>query len=115
MSGEAIATRVVRQLLLEVKSVTNIQSVYRQIADFARERGIERVILFGSRARGQALPKSDIDIAVQGCGDFAAFEEDVNERLWSLLSVDIVNLDGNVSAALREDIERDGKVIYEKI
>ena len=40
-----------------------IEQVYRQIGEFARRRGVRRVILYGSRARGTNGPKSDIDIA----------------------------------------------------
>lgn len=92
-----------------------IESVYEQIRGFARERGARRVILFGSRARGDALPKSDIDLAVEGCADFAGLEEDLRERLWSLLQVDVVNLDAHVSQELLDDIHRDGVTLYEKV
>ena len=95
--------------------MASIDRAYAQIADFARARGARRVTLFGSRARGDAGPRSDIDIAVEGCADMAAFREDVEERLWSLLSVDIVDLDRRVSPGLRASIEREGKVIYEAV
>ena len=45
----------------------------RIIADLkklALEYGIEKIILFGSRARGDNGDKSDVDIAVYGCRDF---------------------------------------------
>ena len=89
--------------------------VLNQIVEFARARGIGRLTLFGSRARGDALPRSDIDLAVEGGGDIDGFVEDVQERLWSLLEVDVVNLDGYASPALRSDIARDGRVLYEKV
>ena len=91
-----------------------VENVYSQIAEFARHRGVRRVVLFGSRARGTNVPKSDIDIAYAG-GDGARFEEDVQEHLWSLLQIDIVCLDGHVSPELLHEIERDGKVLYEAI
>lgn len=91
-----------------------IESVYAQLRDFARARGIERVVLFGSRARGSNLPKSDVDIAVLG-GDVEGFCEDVEERLWSLLTVDVVDLSRCTSNALLHEIARDGKVLYEAL
>ena len=90
-----------------------IEDVYRQIADFARLRGVGRVTLFGSRARGTNLPKSDIDLAVSGGGDIVGFTDDVQERLWSLLMVDVVDLDVAATPELLREIERDGKVLYE--
>ena len=92
-----------------------IELVYEQIASFAREAGARRVILFGSRARGTNLPKSDIDIAIEGCPDFAALEDRLQEELWSLLRIDVVNLDGPLSESLRHEIEIDGKVLYEEV
>lgn len=92
-----------------------IENVYRQIAEFAREAGVKRVLLFGSRARGTNLPKSDIDLAIEGCPDFLALEERLQEDLWSLLRIDVVNLDDPISDELRKEIERDGKVLYEEV
>lgn len=90
-----------------------IELIYQQIGEFARAHDARRVILFGSRARGDAGPKSDIDIAVVGCNDFSAFLDDVQERLWSLLCVDVVNLDDEVAPELRKNILRDGMILYE--
>ena len=92
-----------------------IESVYQQIAQFAREAGAKRVILFGSRARGTTYPKSDIDLAIEGCPDFPALEDRLQEELWSLLRLDIVNLDARLSDELRQEIARDGKVLYEEV
>lgn len=92
-----------------------IEQVYSQIAEMARAAGARRVTLFGSRARGTNLPKSDIDLAVEGCPSFAALEEALQEDLWSLLQVDVVNLDGPVSQELCNEIARDGRVLYEKV
>lgn len=92
-----------------------IEQVYRQIATFAREAGARRVILFGSRARGTNQPRSDIDLAVEGCPDFAALEDRLQNELWSLLRLDVVNLDDRVSDTLRAEIARDGRVLYEEV
>lgn len=92
-----------------------IEQVYRQIATFAREAGARRVILFGSRARGANQPRSDIDLAVEGCPDFAALEDRLQNELWSLLRLDVVNLDDRVSDTLRAEIARDGRVLYEEV
>lgn len=93
----------------------SIERTYEQLVDMARTAGAKRVLLFGSRARGSNLLKSDIDIAVAGCKDFNSFAEDVEEHLDSLLSVDIINLDEAISPELKREIERDKVVLYEEV
>lgn len=92
------------------------QYIFAQIADFARRYNIDKIVLFGSRARKTNRPKSDIDIAVYGCKNFRDFYFDINEKVDTLLTFDIVNMDEeNISAELLSEIKRDGVVIYEKV
>nr|WP_317361702.1 nucleotidyltransferase domain-containing protein [uncultured Blautia sp.] len=88
--------------------------VIEEIGDIARKYNVQKVILFGSRARGNFKTKSDIDLAVQG-GDFIRFMLDVNEETSTLLKFDIVNLDEEIQNELRESIKKEGKIIYEEI
>ena len=92
-----------------------IERVYEQIAEFARDAGARRVVLFGSRARGTSQPRSDIDLAVEGCPDFDRLSDRLQDELWSLLRVDVVNLDADVSEELRREIALDGRVLYEEV
>jgi len=88
--------------------------VLKDITTFANRYDIKKIILFGSRARGTNTERSDIDIAVSG-GDFNAFYWDIKEKVYSLLLFDVVNLDKKISEDLKEEIQRDGITIYEKI
>ena len=90
------------------------ESVLNEIRVLADKHGIEKVILFGSRARGDNWEKSDIDLAVLG-GDFNQFSLDVDEETSTLRLFDFVNLSGWVSPALLSEIKKDGIVLYEKI
>ena len=87
--------------------------VLNTIRLFAEKHKVQKVFLFGSRARGTHTERSDIDIAVVG-GDFDAFYWDIKENTHSLLMFDIVNMDESTSDDLREEIEKDGIMIYEK-
>ena len=87
--------------------------VLRELSSFAKESSIIKIILFGSRALGTNTERSDIDIAVYG-GDFDNFYWDVKEKIHSLLMFDIVQADGSISDELKQEIEKDGVVIYEK-
>lgn len=87
--------------------------VLREIKMYAEKNNIEKVILFGSRARGTNGERSDIDIAVTG-GDFDSFYWNMEEDVHTLLMFDVVDLDRGISKELKKEIERDGVTIYEK-
>lgn len=89
------------------------ERIIKEISAFANKHGVQKVVLFGSRARGTHTRRSDIDIAVSG-GDFDNFFWDIKENAHSLLSFDIVDIDGQGSENLKSEIERDGITIYEK-
>lgn len=88
--------------------------VLEEILQLARKYDVRKVILFGSRARGDFSRTSDIDLAVEG-GDFERFALDVDEETSTLLQYDIVNLDRDMQEELRESIKKEGKLLYEKI
>lgn len=88
--------------------------VIQEIRELAEKYNVQKVILFGSRARGDFKRTSDIDLAVSG-GDFCRFVLDVEEETQTLLEFDIVDLDGTVQAELLESICKEGRLLYEKI
>lgn len=88
--------------------------VIEEIRTFARKYNIDKVILFGSRARGDYRRTSDIDFAVVG-GDFARFALDVDEETSTLLEYDIVDMSREMQDELRQSIMREGKILYEKV
>ena len=87
--------------------------IVRELCFFAQKHAVTKIILFGSRARGTNTERSDIDIAVYG-GNFDEFYWEVKENIHSLLMFDIVQADAPISDELKEEIEKDGVVIYEK-
>ncbi|WP_143761719.1 nucleotidyltransferase family protein [Collinsella phocaeensis] len=93
----------------------NMEHVYNQIREICAEERAVRVMLFGSRARGTAEEKSDIDLAVWGCPDFPHLEDRLDNELWSLLQLDVVNMDESSSHELLEEVLKDGKVLYEEV
>lgn len=93
----------------------DIKQVYKQIAEFAHKYGAQKVVLFGSRARGTNSERSDIDLAVYGCSEFEKLYDVLNEELWSLLALDIIDMRKNISEELKQEIERDGVILYEKV
>ena len=84
------------------------------IISFASRCGLHKVILFGSRARGDNHERSDIDLAIQG-GNTTRFSLDADDEVYTLLFFDIVDLEKPVQPELLKEIERDGVVLYEKV
>lgn len=89
-------------------------SIEQNIISIAIKNDIKKLILFGSRARGDFKRTSDIDLAVEG-GNISAFAVQVDEEVSTLLEFDIINLDGRVQKELLESIRREGVLLYEKI
>ena len=85
-----------------------------EIIDLALQCQLDRVILFGSRSRGDNRERSDIYLAIQG-GDTVAFAASADEDIPTLLMFDVVDLDKPVQSELLEEIRKDGVVIYEKV
>lgn len=77
---------------------------------------VERVILFGSRARGDAGFRADIDIAVEcPTADILRWSdiEEAVELAPTLLNVDLVRLD-TAPPELAAVIRDEGRVLYER-
>ena len=87
--------------------------ILRELSFLAHKYSVTKIVLFGSRARGTNTERSDIDIAVYG-GEFDRFYWDVKEKIHSLLMFDVVEADGHISEELKNEIKKDGIVIYEK-
>jgi len=88
--------------------------VIEEIRSLAEKYQIEKVVLFGSRARGDYGRASDIDLAAKG-GDVVEFTLAVKETTSTLLRFDVVDLNRKVQGKLLESIEKEGIVLYEKI
>ena len=88
--------------------------VIREIVELAKKYDVKKVILFGSRARGDFKRASDIDLAVSG-GNVSMFALDVAEETSTLLQFDVVNLDSSLQEKLLESIEKEGLLLYEKV
>jgi predicted nucleotidyltransferase len=91
----------------------------RQMVDLLCERlDPQRVILFGSRARGTDSKGSDIDLAVEGISKLSLREErrlkEKIDEVSGLLSVDLLFLDDLEDEDMKKVIRETGVVMYEK-
>lgn len=90
--------------------IVKAEEVIEEVADLCRQFQAKKVILYGSRAKGTARERSDIDIAVSGVKNFGLLVEKV-EELPTLYSVDIINMDTCRNQLLLEDIKQYGREI----
>ena len=80
---------------------------------------VQKVILYGSRAKGTHGTISDIDIAVTGVKDRSEWTHihrlaDVEDnRLHTLLKIDLVQFE-HVDPAVQQSIKDEGLVLYER-
>lgn len=88
-------------------------SLTPRLAELARRYGASRLVLFGSRARGDHHERSDIDLAVYGMpqANRSAFWLEA-EELPTLLKLDIVHILPGMDPDFLRNIEKDGVTLY---
>ena len=93
-----------------------VDKVIAEIIHCCRVYDAEKIILFGSRAKGTAAERSDIDIAVSGVKscNILVLEEKLQD-IPTLYTIDLVDLDTCRNQLLLEDIQQYGREIYKKI
>jgi predicted nucleotidyltransferase len=83
----------------------------------AAHPAVERVWLFGSRARGDHFERSDIDLAIEAPGmdryDWLKLSLDFEEEAPTLLGIDLVRME-EAPEHLREQILEEGIVVHER-
>lgn len=85
------------------------------IVDFCRRHGISRLRVFGSLARGEAKPSSDIDLIADFSSPVSLFDiVRIERELSDLLRrrVDLLT-EGAISPYIRERVTDDIRVVYE--
>lgn len=75
---------------------------------------LEKVVLFGSRARKDNKEYSDIDLAIYGISENKYRIIDKIDDIDTLYSFDVIIISENTSETLLSQIKKDGCVIYER-
>lgn len=99
------------------QSRSDLPVTIRRLLDYAKNLlDPEKIILFGSRARGDARETSDFDlafvIATEREKDWPRFVCHVQEEPFTLHKLDLVNW-SEASESLREKILQEGITLYE--
>ena len=99
-----------------LKKQYTIDEIRRRIQPIASRYGVERVYLFGSYARGDALPGSDIDLrvdsgAIRGYFKLAGFYRELEEAL--AMPVDVLTT-GSFSDSFLSRISGEEVILYDQ-
>ena len=94
-------------------SINEIKSV---IKDVAEDYGVDRVMLFGSYARGEATLNSDIDLRIEkgrlrGLFQLSGFRINLEERLNT--GVDVLTTE-SLDEKFLKSIQREEIILYER-
>ena len=87
-----------------------VETVLEKVVELCRKYHAKEIILYGSRAKGTALKKSDIDIAVSGVKDFEGLAEEM-DLIPTLYKIDLLDLDSCRNQFILEDIRQYGRKI----
>lgn len=87
------------------------ETVLDFIMNASRDLGMDEVILFGSRATGRYVEKSDIDLAISGARR-RDFQELLDEKCPTLLQFDFVDLSQELNPGFRSRIDSEGVKLY---
>lgn len=92
----------------------NRQDIFNEIIDYLTKSGVKKIAIFGSFARGQESPSSDIDILVEFKDSVSLLrlvklERELSERLNS--KVDLLT-ENSISPYILENIRDEMEVIY---
>ncbi len=99
-----------------MKAATALPHFVQDVVDEAVTRlDPQRIVLFGSRARGDHEAVSDYDLAIEAPGAteaaWARFVLDAQEDFGALLHLDLVRLD-QADQRLRRRIDDEGLLLY---
>ena len=91
-----------------------ITEIKEKISKAARQYGVQKAYLFGSYARGEAQPESDIDLCIEKgkirtLFELSGFCQDLEETLEN--KVDVITTVG-LSGDFKEQIEKDMILVY---
>ncbi len=89
----------------------------RLVGRLAAQPRVQRIWLFGSRARGDARDRSDIDLAIEAPHanrrEWLDVCRLVEEEAETLLPIDVIRVE-EAPDRLREQVRAEGRVLFER-
>lgn len=102
-----------KSLLKSLDKLT-ISAVVKIITEF---KDVEKIVIFGSRAKGNSSRVSDIDIAIFSkewtSTDINLAKDRLENEVMTPLKIDLLNYYGLTKKSLKENILKEGIIIYD--
>jgi uncharacterized protein len=97
----------------DIWTLDRLRQYHQQILALAEQYGVQNVRVFGSIARGEATPSSDIDILVQFPPDYKLLDQaGFLMALKELLGTDVdVSVEANLRESFRAHILKDAVLL----
>lgn len=98
-----------------LKEVNLEKEIIEELVEICRNHSeINKVVLFGSRARRDNSARSDIDLAIYADSNLSDFIYDVENNTRTLLEFDFSDMSTVKDNLFIEQINKEGVTIYEK-
>ncbi len=100
------------------EKIYTIEEIKENVKDILKKANIKKAILFGSYAKNNPTPKSDIDLVIDSNGlllniYFYGLLEDLVQKLQK--NVDLIEISEiQKDSKIYKDIQKEGIVIYEQ-
>ena len=89
--------------------------ILNEIIEISKKHSeINKVILFGSRTRGDNGDRSDIDLAIYCEESISDFIEDIENNTTTLLEFDFSDMKSVNDELFIEQVNKEGIILYEK-
>ena len=89
--------------------------ILNEIIEISKKHSeINKVILFGSRTRGDNGDRSDIDLAIYCEKSISDFIEDIENNTTTLLEFDFSDMKSVNDELFIEQVNKEGIILYEK-
>lgn len=91
------------------------KAILEEIVEISKKHNeINKVILFGSRARKDNGDRSDIDLAIYSEASISEFIEDIENNTTTLLEFDFSDMKSVSDELFINQVNKEGIIIYEK-
>ncbi|MDR1100828.1 MAG: nucleotidyltransferase domain-containing protein [Clostridiales bacterium] len=102
--------------MMKTDKVYTIDEIKEILAPVFKDFGVKKAAVFGSYARGQAVPGADVDLIIKTrqIFDLRKYYEFENAMRHALMTKVDVTFEDYINPFMKEDITKEAVVLYEE-